>query len=106
MKNYIIIGLVLISFMAKAQEAEKVSVEKSLFGVQIGLVSASFQYEIKLDRKFTLLTEVVLSLTSATKDYENPAIEDEHSTLIIPCVTIETRWYYGLDRQKTWKKDP
>jgi hypothetical protein len=103
MKNFIVLGFVLISFIAKAQdtqEAEKVSVEKSLFGVQIGLVNASFQYEIKLDRKFTLLTEAVLALTTARIDYEDPAIKDESSTLIVPYITLEPRWYYGLDRRK------
>jgi len=34
MKNYIILGFVLIGFFAKAQEVEKVSVEKNLYGVQ------------------------------------------------------------------------
>lgn len=71
-----------------------------MFGVQIGLINASFQYEIRLDRKFTLLTEAVLALTTARIDYENPAIEDEYSTLIIPYLTLEPRCYYGLDRRK------
>jgi hypothetical protein len=109
MKNFIVLGFVLISFIAKAQdtqEAEKVSVEKSLFGVQIGLVNASFQYEIKLDRKFTLLTEAVLALTTARIDYEDPAIKDESSTLIVPYITLEPRWYYGLDRRKRLGKKP
>jgi len=100
MKNFIVLGFVLISFMAKAQEVEKVSVEKNLYGVQLGLVSTSFYYETQLQRKITLRAEIGLVLGYATRDYEDPAIEDESSTLIVPYVTLEPRWYYGLDRRK------
>lgn len=103
MKNYIALSLVLFSFLAKAQdkqEAEKVSVEKSLFGVQVGLLSATFYYEPQLQRKITLRTEIGLTLVSSTKDYEDPTIKDESATLIAPYLTLEPRWYYGLDRRK------
>lgn len=100
MKNFIVLGFVLISFMAKAQEVEKVSVEKSLYGAQLGLVSTSFYYETQLQRKIALRAEIGLVLGFATRDYEDPAIEDESSTLIVPYVTLEPRWYYGLDRRK------
>lgn len=100
MKNFIVLGFVLISFIAKAQEVEKVSVEKSLYGAQLGLVSTSFYYETQLQRKITLRAEIGLVLGYATRDYEDPAIEDESSTLIVPYVTLEPRWYYGLDRRK------
>jgi hypothetical protein len=105
MKKYIVLGFVLISFFAKAQEAEKVSVEKNLYGVQLGLVSTSFYYETKLDRKTTLRTEAGLELGLATRDYVDPAIEDETSTLISPYLTLEPRWYYGLDRRTRLKKN-
>lgn len=100
MKNFIVLGFVLISFIAKAQEVEKVSVEKSLYGAQLGLVSTSFYYETQLQRKITLRAEIGLVLGYATRDYEDPVIEDESSTLIVPYVTLEPRWYYGLDRRK------
>ncbi|MBC7846819.1 MAG: hypothetical protein H7Y10_10035 [Flavobacterium sp.] len=100
MKNFIVLSFVLISFIAKAQESEKVSVEKSLYGAQLGLLSTSFYYEAQLKRKITLRTEIGLVLGFATRDYEDPAIEDETATLIVPYVTLEPRWYYGLDRRK------
>jgi hypothetical protein len=99
MKNFIVLGFVLVSFIAKAQEAEKVSVEKNLYGAQLGLLSTSFYYETQLQRKITLRTEIGLALAFSTKDYADPAIEDENSTLIVPYLTLEPRWYYGLDRR-------
>jgi len=100
MKNFIVLGFVLISFIAKAQEAEKISVEKDLYGAQLGLLSTSFYYETQLQRKITLRTEIGLTLAFVTNDYADPTIENESATLIVPYITLEPRWYYGLDRRK------
>jgi hypothetical protein len=100
MRKYILLSLVLTTFLAKAQDStQEPSVEKNLYGLQLGLVSASFQYETKLLRKMTLHTEIGLELGFSTKEYDNPAIKDETSTLIIPYLSVEPRWYYGLDRR-------
>jgi len=99
MKKIIVLGFVLISFITKAQEVEKVSVEKNLYGAQLGLLSTGFYYETLLHRKISLRTEIGLSLVISSKDYADPAIKDENSTLIVPYVTLEPRWYYGLDRR-------
>ena len=107
MKKYIVLGFVLISFIVKAQdtqEVEKVSVEKSLFGTQLGLISTSFYYETQLQRKISLRAEVGLALTFSTKDYEDPSMQNETATLIVPYLTLEPRWYYGLDRRKRLEK--
>ncbi|WP_281637006.1 DUF3575 domain-containing protein [Flavobacterium marginilacus] len=100
MKKIIVLGFVLISFIVKAQEAEKVSVEKNLYGVQLGLLSTSFYYETQLQRKISLRTEIGLTLISSTRDYEDPEIKDETATLISPYLTLEPRWFYSLDRRK------
>ncbi|WP_264566325.1 hypothetical protein [Flavobacterium sp. N3904] len=100
MKNYLVLGFALISFLVKAQESEKVSVEKNLYGAQLGFLSSSFYYEIQLQRKISLRTEIGLTLALSTKEYADPAIEDESITLLVPYVTLEPRWYYGLDRRK------
>lgn len=98
MKNFIILAFVLISFLAKAQE--EVSVEKKILGVQLGLFNASIQYEIKLDRKITLLSEVGMSFVTSKRDYIDPNIEDEKVYVVAPYVTLEPRWYHGLDRRE------
>jgi hypothetical protein len=99
MKKIIVLGFVIISFIAKAQEAEKVSVEKNLLGVQLGLLNTSFQYETQLDRKTTLLTEIGLMLGYSTREFNDPAIKDQTTTVVAPYLTLEPRWYYGLDRR-------
>lgn len=73
MKNFIVQGFVLTSFFLKAQE---VSVEKNLYGFQYGLLSSGFQYETRLDRKITLMSEVGLTLVMSTKEFESPEIKD------------------------------
>ncbi|MEN9909285.1 MAG: hypothetical protein RLZZ540_2434 [Bacteroidota bacterium] len=98
MKNFTILAFVLISFIAKAQE--EVSVEKKLLGIQLGLFNTSFQYEAKLDRKITLLSEVGMIFGTSKRDYIDPNIEDEKVYVVAPFVTLEPRWYYGLDRRR------
>lgn len=100
MKNFIVLGFVLIGFIAKAQdtqEAEKVSVEKSLNSIQLGLLSLSYQNESRLDRKITLRSEIGLMTGYSTVTY--PDGEKEKSFLIVPFLNVEPRWYYGLDRR-------
>ena len=103
MKNFTILGFILISLITKAQE--KASVEKNLYGVQLGIVNTSFYYETKLDRKISLRTELGLELISSTIDYADPAIEDKITTQFSPYLTLEPRWYYSLDRRKKLKKN-
>jgi hypothetical protein len=96
MKNYIILGFVLTSLFLNAQE---VSVEKNLYGVYFGLLTSGFQYETRLDRKITLMSEVGLTIAMSTKEYNNPEIKDQTTTIFAPYLALEPRWYYGLDRR-------
>jgi hypothetical protein len=76
--------------------AQQPSVEKKLRGVQLGLLNLSFQYESRLARKFTLLAEAGLELGFSS--IETPT-ETTYYGLLLPYVTAEPRWYYGLDRR-------
>ena len=105
MKKYLVLGLVLLSFWAKAQETEKVSVAKELFGVQLGLISASFQYEFKLDRKLTLMGEVGAEYLYSSRERNDAAKTQESVTIIAPYIAFEPRWYYGLDRRQRLGKN-
>lgn len=102
MKNFIVLGFVLISFIAKAQEVEKASVEKSLNSVQVGLFSLSLQNEIRLDREITLRSEIGIATGTSTIEY--PDGHDEDSFLVVPFLNIEPRWYHSLDRRSRLKK--
>ena len=102
MKNFIVLGFVLISFIVKAQEAQEVSVEKNLNSVALGLLSLSYQNEFRLERKMTLRTEIGLATGTSTKDYNG---QKETSFLIVPFLNLEPRWYYGLDRRSRLKRE-
>lgn len=103
MKKYVVLGFILLSFLAKAQEVEKVSVEKSLNSMQLGLFSLSFQNEVRLDRKLTLRTEAGLSTGMSSIKYSTG--ETEKSFLILPYINVEPRWFYGLDRRSRLGKN-
>lgn len=106
MKNFIVLGFVLIGFITNAQEtpeAEKVSVEKSLNSIQLGLLSLSYQNETRLDRKITLRSEI--GLITGTSIIEYPDGREEESFLIVPFVNLEPRWYHSLDRRNRLKKN-
>lgn len=103
MKKSFVLAFVLMSFMVKAQE--EVSVEKKLLGIQLGYINTSFQYETKLDRKITLLSEVGITLATSKKDYVDPNIKDERVSVIAPYLNLEPRWYYGLDRREKFGRN-
>jgi hypothetical protein len=102
MKNFTILGFILISLIAKAQDTQEVSVEKNLNSIQLGLFSLSYQNETRLERKTTLRSEIGLATGTSTIEYSNG--QKETSFLIVPYVNIEPRWYYGLDRRSRLKK--
>lgn len=101
MKKSFVLAFVLMSFVVKAQE--EVSVEKDLNSVQAGLISLSYQKEIRLDRKMTLKSEIGLISGSSVIEYSDG--QKEKSFLIVPFVSVEPRWYYGLDRRNRLGKD-
>jgi hypothetical protein len=100
MKRFVILSLLLTVVTIQAQQVQdsikKASVENNLVGVQIGLVNLSLQYEKRLDREITLRTEAGGQLGYASR--ETPT-GDESTGAITPYLTVEPRWYYGLDRR-------
>lgn len=93
----------LIAFFAKAQDslqvATQASVEKNLYGVQLGLINVSFQHETRLLRKVALHSEIGAELFFSTIYYYDPSIEDKKIAVFIPYISLEPRWYYGIDRR-------
>lgn len=96
MKRILILGFVMSSMLAKSQEA---SVEKSMYGVQLGLGTLSFQNESKLYRKIALRTEIGFEWSGTTLESNNPAVKDKTAYIIAPYINLEPKWYYGLDRR-------
>lgn len=106
MKKIIVLGFFLLNFIAKAQDAQvvqKVSVEKSLNSIQLGLFSLSYQNETRLDRIITLRSEIGFATGSSTVTYSDG--QKEKSFLIVPFINEEPRWYHSLDRRSRLKKN-
>lgn len=101
MKKSFVLAFVLMSFIVKAQE--EVSVERDLNSVQVGLISLSYQKEIRLDRKMTLKSEIGLISGSSVVKY--PDGQKEKSFLIVPFINVEPRWYHSLDRRNRLGKE-
>lgn len=93
-KTIIITTLCLINSIAFAQEksSNTVSVEKSIFGIQTGLLGIWVHNESKLSNQFALKTELGL-------DSGFFANSSEFKFLMTPVLTLEPRWYYNLENR-------
>ena len=84
---------------SKAQDS--VSVEKSLIGSSVSpFGSLSFDYEVKLSKEWTLLSNI-----SAYYDYDKGSNLNSKGYSIRPILGLEPRWYYNLDRRNRLSKN-
>jgi hypothetical protein len=75
-----------------------VSVEKSIFGIQTGILGVWVHYEAKLSNEFALRSEVGL-------DYGFTKNSNENKFALIPNVRLEPRWYYNLEKRNNKGKN-
>ena len=76
-----------------AQETN--SVEKSIFGVQTGVLGVWAYNESRLSDNIALRTEIGLNLSL----FDSFFIEGGTKTLWSPVIRLEPRWYYNLNRR-------
>lgn len=83
---------ILFTVSAFSQEEKSASVEKSIFGIQTGLLGIWVHNEARLSDQFALRTEVGLDAGFRA---------NSNNTLIglIPVIRLEPRWYYNLDKR-------
>ncbi|TYB79867.1 hypothetical protein [Bizionia myxarmorum] len=93
MKRITLLSLLLIciSYSAHAQTA---SVEKSVFGVQIGILGIWAHNEIKLSNSIALRSELGLD-TGLYFDSDYPST----GYILGASVSLEPRWYYNLNKR-------
>lgn len=103
MKKNIIVFLIFCSFYSA--NSQDISVAKNLFGVQMGLLSASVLNETRLDRKFTLHSELGVVVGLYREKTNNSETNNKTQTLSLPYVAVEPRYYYGLDRRSRLGKN-
>ena len=86
MKSVVCISLFFLSFYSGFSQVEQeASVEKSVFGIQIGLIGAWAHHELKITNQVALRSEVGLA--------------GVNTDVIAPLVGLEPRWYYNLNKR-------
>ncbi|MFD2909690.1 hypothetical protein ACFSX9_13210 [Flavobacterium ardleyense] len=74
------------------------SVEKSIFGIQTGLLGIWIHNEYGLSNQIVLRSELGL-------DSGFFASSDEFTFLMTPVLTLESRWYYNLEKRNAKNKN-
>ncbi|AWW29298.1 hypothetical protein DN752_03595 [Echinicola strongylocentroti] len=94
-KRLLLILLLLLPFTALLQaQTQKASVEKSMYGVQAGLLGVWAHNESKLSNTIVLRTELGLD-----GNIWNHYYYDNAAFLLVPALTVEPRWYYNLSKR-------
>lgn len=77
--------LIMSSYFGFSQNTTYASVEKSVFGIQIGLLGIWAHNELKLSNQVALRSEI--------------AIAGVNTAHIRPLLALEPRWYYNLNER-------
>ncbi len=77
--------LMLSSYFGISQHTKEASVEKSVFGIQIGLLGVWVHNELKLSNLIALRSEI--------------GVGGVNTSHIEPLITLEPRWYYNLNKR-------
>ena len=97
MKTIATIVLLSLSLFSHAQEA---SVEKTVFGIQTGLLGVWIHNESRLTDKLALRTEIGLD-----GGFWAGYFYDEVGYMMAPVLTAEPRYYYNLAKRQLKTKD-
>ena len=93
-----ILTLVLLSLTITVK-SQSTSVEKSVFGIQIGLFGSWAHNETKLTNQIALRSEIGLDSGIWGGDFY-----DKIGFLMTPVITVEPRWYYNLNKRVSKSK--
>ncbi len=77
--------LIMSSYFGFSQNEKVVSVEKSTFGIQVGLIGIWAHNELKVSDQVALRSEL--------------AVSGINSASISPLLALESRWYYNLNER-------
>lgn len=91
-KKSLVVFCCIFSFQVFSQEVNAISVEKSLFGIQTGLLGIWVNNESKLSKEISLRSEIGLDAGVFGGEINNGT-----GFILAPVVTLEPRWYYNLE---------
>ncbi|MDG5490435.1 hypothetical protein [Psychroserpens sp. SPM9] len=99
MKTVVICVLYLLSFNTIYAQQKDASVEKSVFGVQTGLLGIWANNESRLSNSIVLRTELGMDAGIFGNDIYNSS-----GYILGFVITAEPRWYYNLNRRQNKSK--
>ncbi len=98
MKKTILLSIILMASYFNAQSQDKISVEKSIYGIQTGILGVWGYNESKLTNSIALRSEIGLDAGFRGGSNINTVF------VLTPTITIEPRFYYNLkNRSKKGK---
>ncbi|AXT49724.1 hypothetical protein D1818_02400 [Aquimarina sp. BL5] len=89
------------SYSGFSQNAEEASVEKSIFGIQIGVMGVWVHNELKLSNQVVLRSEVGIAIVGLWAEGNDTQVGNGYS---LPIVALEPRWYYNLNKRASQGK--
>lgn len=96
MKKSLLLLTILFTFSSIfAQENQTVSVEKSIFGVQTGLLGIWGNNESRLTNQFSLRSEIGMDMGVLIGG------NSDDGFVLIPVLRVEPRWYYNLEKRSS-----
>jgi len=95
-KMIITLSICLFTIFTNAQDA---SVEKSTYGIQIGVLGIYAHREVKLSNDIALRAEIGMDA-----GFFGGSFYPKNGYLITPVITIEPRWYYNLQKRMSKSK--
>ncbi len=95
LQTYILAFIFFATFSSWSQQ--NASVEKSVYGVQVGVLGFWAHHEAKLQNTISLRTEVGFDtgLFSSNSDYSGTDV----GVVFIPSISLEPRFYYNLQKR-------
>ncbi len=92
--NSKIVNLVLVIFSIQINSAQRISVEKSIYGIQIGVSGIWISNESQLTDKISFRSEIGFEKGVFTKN-----ITSVNGAGFTPVIMIEPRFYYNLNKR-------
>lgn len=94
MKKYNILLLILFCAFTFTVKAQVASVEKSIYGIESGLLGVWVHNEVKLSNAIALRSEIGLDA-----GIFGGSFYPKTGYVITPVITLEPRWYYNLNKR-------
>ncbi len=92
MKNILFVLVCLATTVSTT--AQDASVEKSVFGIQTGILGIWGHNESKLSNSIVLRSELGLDAGAFSDNFEEGSI-----FILLPALTLEARWYYNINKR-------